>query len=183
MSEVPALTADKRETSEKLLAEVFRLMEYPAKLEFKDMPDGSLGVNVHFEAGELPGVTPGKRSFLVDSVQFWLNKVVNRPNTPRRWVNLAVDGWPEPRHQQPPKEQTPSNGTPPAPGRPRARAEEGRAAASEAAGAAAAAAASAIRRREDPHPRREPRGERGGQVARGEVREARPALRRDAPLA
>jgi predicted RNA-binding protein Jag len=116
MNEVPALTADKRETSEKLLAEVFRLMEYPAKLEFKDMPDGSLGVNVHFDGGELPGVTPGKRSFLVDSVQFWLNKVVNRPNTPRRWVNLAVDGWPEPRgQQQPPKEQTPSNGTPPAP--------------------------------------------------------------------
>lgn len=117
MSEVPALTADKRETSEKLLAEVFRLMEYPAKLEFKDMPDGSLGVNVHFDGGELPGVTPGKRSVLVDSVQFWLNKVVNRPNTPRRWVNLAVDGWPEPRQQQQqaPKEQTPSNGTPPAP--------------------------------------------------------------------
>jgi predicted RNA-binding protein Jag len=120
MSEVPALTADKRETSEKLLDDVFRLMEYPAKLEFKDMPDGSLGVNVHFDGGELPGVTPGKRSHLVDSVQFWLNKVVNRPNTPRRWVNLAVDSWPEPRNQQqqqPPaaKEATPSNGTPPAP--------------------------------------------------------------------
>ena len=81
---------------EALLGDVFRLMEYPAKLDFKDMPDGSLGVAVHFE-GEVPGVTPGKRSQLVDSVQFWLNKAVNRPNVPRRWVNLGVDAFPEPR--------------------------------------------------------------------------------------
>lgn len=87
---------DKRPQVEELLTEVFRLMEYPAKLEFKDMPDGSLGVAVHFE-GELPGITPGKRSYLLDSVQFWLNKVVNRPNVPRRWVNLGVDAFPEPR--------------------------------------------------------------------------------------
>ena len=78
-------------------------MDYPAKLEFKDMPDGSLGVAVHFE-GELPGVTPGKRSYLVDSVQFWLNKVVNRPNVARRWVNLGVNGFPEPRMPGQPRE-------------------------------------------------------------------------------
>jgi len=87
---------DKRPQVETLLTDVFRLMEYPAKLEFKDMPDGSLGVAVHFE-GELPGITPGKRSYLLDCVQFWLNKVVNRPNVPRRWVNLGVDSFPEPR--------------------------------------------------------------------------------------
>lgn len=87
---------DKRPQVEELLTEVFRLMEYPAKLEFKDMPDGSLGVAVHFD-GELPGITPGKRSYLLDCVQFWLNKVVNRPNVPRRWVNLGVDAFPEPR--------------------------------------------------------------------------------------
>lgn len=129
MTDALVLSPDKRAESEQLLADVFRLMEYPAKLEFKDMPDGSLGVNVHFEGGELPGVTPGKRSVVVDSVQFWLNKVVNRPNTPRRWVNLAVDSWPEPRPQngqQQPKAQTPANGAPaaakPAPPAPRASA-------------------------------------------------------------
>ena len=95
---------DKRPQVETLLSDVFRLMDYPAKLDFKDMPDGSLGVSVHFEGGELPGITAGKRSYLIDSVQFWLNKVVNRPNVPRRWVNLAVDSFPEPRMPGQPRE-------------------------------------------------------------------------------
>ena len=96
---------------EALLADVFKLMEYPAKLDFKDMSDGSLGVAVHFD-GELPGITPGKRSYLVDSVQFWLNKVVNRPNTPRRWVNLGVNAFPEPRSQQQQQQQQPVEAKP-----------------------------------------------------------------------
>lgn len=95
--------ADKRPQVETLLGDVFKLMEYPAKLDFKDMPDGSLGVAVHFE-GELPGITAGKRSYLLDCVQFWLNKVVNRPNVPRRWVNLGVDAFPEPRMPGQPRE-------------------------------------------------------------------------------
>ena len=110
MSEAAAAVAveaapppDKRAQVETLLTDVFRLMEYPARLEFKDMPDGSLGVAVFFE-GELPGITAGKRSYLVDCVQFWLNKVVNRPNVPRRWVNLAVDAFPEARMQGQPRE-------------------------------------------------------------------------------
>ena len=101
MSEVP----DKRAQAETLLADVFKLMDYPAKLDFKDMSDGSLGVAVHFDGGELPGITPGnKRSYLVDCVQFWLNKVVNRPNVPRRWVNLGVGDFPDPRGQQQPQQ-------------------------------------------------------------------------------
>ena len=114
--------ADKRPQVETLLGDVFRLMEYPAKLEFKDMPDGSLGVAVHFE-GELPGITPGKRSYLVDCVQFWLNKVVNRPNVPRRWVNLGVDCFPEPRmpgqprEPREPREQAPPSSQPAQPQR------------------------------------------------------------------
>lgn len=111
---------------EALLADVFKLMEYPAKLDFKDMPDGSLGVAVHFEGGELPGITPGKRSYLVDSVQFWLNKVVNRPNVPRRWVNLGVNGFPEPRapqqqQAQPPTDASPSRGEAKTPAAPEAK--------------------------------------------------------------
>lgn len=95
----PAAGDTKRPQSDTLLADVFRLMDYPVRLEFKDMADGSLGVACHVE-GELPGITPGKRSYLLDSVQFWLNKVVNRPGTPRRWVNLGLNGFPEPRQQQ-----------------------------------------------------------------------------------
>lgn len=105
MSEAVALAAvpnDKRPQVEALLADVFALMDYPAKLDFKDMPDGSLGVAVHFEK-ELPGISPGKqRSYLIDCVQFWLNKVVNRPNLPRRWVNLGINAFPEPRQANAP---------------------------------------------------------------------------------
>lgn len=108
MSEAAAVAVlapppDKRPQVETLLTDVFRLMDYPARLEFKDMPDGSLGVAVFFQ-GELPGIEAGKRSYLVDCVQFWLNKVVNRPNVPRRWVNLGVDAFPEPRMPGQPRE-------------------------------------------------------------------------------
>lgn len=113
---VPAPAPDKRPQVETLLTDVFQLMEYPAKLDFKDMVDGSLGVAVHFE-GELPGISPGKRSYLLDSVQFWLNKVVNRPNVPRRWVNLGVDAFPEPRMPGQPRE--PKEPVPAAPAAPR----------------------------------------------------------------
>jgi len=85
---------------ETLLADVFRLMDYPAKLELKDMPDGGIGVAVHFD-GEVPGVTPGKRSYLVDCIQFLVNKALNRPNLERRWVSLGVGAFPEPRGPRP----------------------------------------------------------------------------------
>lgn len=101
---VAVVPADKRPQVEALLGDVFKLMDYPAKLDFKDMPDGSLGVAVHFE-GVCPGITPGKRSYLVDCVQFWLNKVVNRPNVPRRWVNLGVNAFPELRQPAHGREQ------------------------------------------------------------------------------
>lgn len=92
----PSPAWDKRPQVEALLKDIFRLMDYPVRLDFKDLPDGSLGVAVHVD-GEQPGITPGKRSFLVDCVQLLVNKAVNRPNGPRRWVNLAVNGFPEPR--------------------------------------------------------------------------------------
>ncbi|MEW5743694.1 MAG: hypothetical protein AB1938_32580 [Myxococcota bacterium] len=95
-----AATWDKRPQVEALLHDIFRLMDYPVRLDFKDLSDGSLGVAVHVDS-EQPGITPGKKSFLVDSVQFLVNKAVNRPNAPRRWVNLAVNGFPEPRPERP----------------------------------------------------------------------------------
>src|SRR5438132_1092745 len=76
-------------------------MEYPARLDFKDAEDGSLAVAMHF-TGETPqGIAAGKKSYLVDSLQFLLNKCINRPNTERRWVSLGVGGFPEPRANKP----------------------------------------------------------------------------------
>lgn len=121
-AEAPAPAApqpDKRPAAEAFLAEVFRLMDYPVRLDFADLPDGSLGVAVHVE-GEQPGITPGRRSLLVDSVQLLVNKVVNRPQAPRRWVNLGVNGFPEPRAPKapptsPPRPVPPRASAPPTP--------------------------------------------------------------------
>lgn len=104
---------------EKLLGDILRLMEFPARLDFKDATDGSLAVAVHF-TGEVPvGVSAGKKSSLVDSLQFLLNKCINRPNTERRWVTLGVGGFPEPRAPRPPgtpaPEAAPSPAAVPAP--------------------------------------------------------------------
>lgn len=106
---------DKRPAVEALLTDIFRLMDYPVTLDFKDLPDGSLGVAVHV-AGEQPGITPGKKSFLIEAVQFLVNKAVNRPNTPRRWVNLGLNGFPEPRTSKPASAPPPAKASTPATG-------------------------------------------------------------------
>lgn len=99
MSEEP----DKRVQVEKLLTDILNLMEAPAALSFKDADDGSLAVAVKF-AGEPPqGVVAGKRNYLVDSLQFLINKCINRPNLPKRWVSLGVGDFPEPRQPKPPQ--------------------------------------------------------------------------------
>lgn len=91
---------DRRSQVEVLLGDILRLMECPARLDFKDLADGTLGVAMHFE-GEVPGVTAGKRGSLVDSLQFLLNKAINRPNGERRWVTLGVSGFQESRPPRP----------------------------------------------------------------------------------
>jgi predicted RNA-binding protein Jag len=101
--ETPAAdSADKRAQVERLLTDILNLMEAPAALAFKDADDGSLAVAVRF-AGEPPqGVVAGKRNYLVDSLQFLVNKCINRPNLPKRWVSLGVGDFPEPRAPKPP---------------------------------------------------------------------------------
>ncbi len=96
----PVSAADKKLQVEVLLEGLFEHMDYPARMEFKDMPDGGLGVAVHFK-GELPGITGNKRTYLVDCIQFLVNKVVNRPNVEKRWVTLGVNAFPEPRGTKP----------------------------------------------------------------------------------
>lgn len=100
-SPAPNVGADKRAQVEQLLSDILRLAEWPARLELKDAADGGIAVAVHFDA-EVPGVTAGKKSYLIESLQFLVNKVVNRPNTEKRWVTLGVGGFPEPKAAQPP---------------------------------------------------------------------------------
>ncbi|MBX7114770.1 MAG: hypothetical protein K1X64_10635 [Myxococcaceae bacterium] len=92
----PAPGAEKRLQVEKLLTDILKLMDFPAKLDFQDAADGGIAVAVHFQ-GEVPASPPGKRNYLIDSIQFLVNKVVNRPNTEKRWVSLGMGAFPEPK--------------------------------------------------------------------------------------
>jgi predicted RNA-binding protein Jag len=99
----PALSpAEFRARVERLLTDILGLMGYPARLEFQDTPDGSLAVALHFEAGAPAGVETGRRSQVVDSLQFLLNKMLHRPGVERRWVLLGAGALPEPRTRKEP---------------------------------------------------------------------------------
>ncbi|RKH42382.1 hypothetical protein [Corallococcus sicarius] len=97
--------ADFRPRVERLLTDILGLMGYPARLDLQDATDGSLSVALHFEAGPPPGVEPGKRSQVLDSLQFLLNKMLHRPGVERRWVMLGAGGHPEPRPRREPGPQ------------------------------------------------------------------------------
>ncbi|GMU02716.1 hypothetical protein KH5H1_68360 [Corallococcus caeni] len=88
---------DFRPRVEKLLTDILGLMGFPARLDLQDATDGSLSVALHFESGPPPGVEPGKRSQVLDSLQFLLNKMLHRPGVERRWVMLGAGAHPEPR--------------------------------------------------------------------------------------
>ncbi|MFZ5471482.1 MAG: hypothetical protein ACOZIN_18820 [Myxococcota bacterium] len=98
---------ERMEQAQKLLAEIFRLLELPAKLELKPAADGGISVAVFFE-GEVPGVPVGRRSHLIDAVQFLANKITHRPGVERRWISLGVGGHPEPRQPRPPPAARPA---------------------------------------------------------------------------
>lgn len=99
----PGTGGDTRGRVERLLTDILGLMGYPARLEFQDASDGSLAVALHFEAGPPPGVENGKRSQVVDSLQFLLNKMLHRPGVERRWVLLGAGVFPEPRPRKEPQ--------------------------------------------------------------------------------
>jgi predicted RNA-binding protein Jag len=98
---VAAPAGELRARVERLLTDILGLMGFPARLDFKDAADGSLSVALHFEAGPPPGVELGKRSQVVDSLQFLLNKMLHRPGVERRWVVLGAGAHPEPRGSKP----------------------------------------------------------------------------------
>ncbi len=99
---------DTRARVERLLTDILGLMGFPARMEFQDASDGSLAVALHFEAGTPPGVENGKRSQVVDSLQFLLNKMLHRPGAERRWVLLGAGVFPEPRQRKEPQAPTPA---------------------------------------------------------------------------
>jgi predicted RNA-binding protein Jag len=104
---------EKMAQAEKVLGEILARLEVKARLELKAAADGGISVAMHLEQ-ELPGLAPGKRSHIVDALQFLANKIVNRPTGERRWISLGVGGHPEPR---PPKSERPPR-APPAEGAP-----------------------------------------------------------------
>ncbi|WP_404367112.1 hypothetical protein ACIHQR_00515 [Corallococcus coralloides] len=143
--------ADFRPRVEKLLTDILGLMGFPARLDLQDAADGSLSVALHFESGAPPGVEPGKRSQVLDSLQFLLNKMLHRPGVERRWVMLGAGAHPEPRPRRDAAAQQPAASAPVA--------SVAQAAASAPAQQPARAAAPA------PAAQPQPRNARGGQPA------------------
>ncbi|MBI3182876.1 MAG: hypothetical protein HYZ28_12130 [Myxococcales bacterium] len=92
---------EKKAWAERVVADILRLMGLSARLEVKDAADGGISIAVFFE-GEVAGVQPGRRSQMVDALQFLANKIVNRPQTERRWISIGVGAHPEPRPARPP---------------------------------------------------------------------------------
>jgi predicted RNA-binding protein Jag len=86
----------KREQAVRVLGDLLRLMDFNVQLEAKDGADGGISVALN-PAGELPGVQNGRRSHVIDALQFIANKLVNRAGTDKRWVSIGVGGHPEPR--------------------------------------------------------------------------------------
>src|SRR5690606_28937315 len=120
-----------------------------AGLELKDAEDGSIAVAVNFDPVPA-GIQPGRRTPLMDSLQFLTNKLVNRPgSTSRRWVALGALGFPAPR---------PAPGTRPAKEKPAVQAPVAEAAAKAAPVAKAAPSPQAARpQREAPAARTDER--------------------------
>jgi len=93
---VGAPGVDKRTWAREVLTDVLKLLEIPAKLELKDAPDNGIAVAVMLDS-EVAGLPSGKRSSILDALQFLSNKIVNRPNSERRWISIGIGGFPEPR--------------------------------------------------------------------------------------
>ena len=109
-----ALGADKRALAEKTLQELLALMELPGTMDFQDAADGGLSVALHLST-ELPGAAVGKRSHVLDSLQFLVNKLVNRPGTERRWIAVGLGAHPAPRGPKLPRPPSPPAPAAPSP--------------------------------------------------------------------
>lgn len=97
MEDASMTAVDKKAHAEEVLGAILKHMEFPARLESKDMADGGISFALHPES-ELPGMQAGKRTFLLDCLQLLVNKAVNRPQGERRFVALGVGQHSEPRN-------------------------------------------------------------------------------------
>lgn len=121
---------DKRAWAEEVLAEILQRMGVRVRLEVKDLEGtpaeegrpampASISVALHPDE-DIPGLHPGKRSQIADSLQFLVNKIVNR-GADKRWINIGVGAHPEPRlpgqkpqrEKPPPREQKEKQPSPP----------------------------------------------------------------------
>jgi predicted RNA-binding protein Jag len=101
-------TPERRALALRVVGEILQHMEAPSRLEGKEAPDGGIAIAVYPET-PLAGVQAGKRSHVVDAIQFLANKICNRGGSDKRWITLGVGGFPEPRAaQQPAKRQEPA---------------------------------------------------------------------------
>ncbi|MBF5045438.1 hypothetical protein IR215_23800 [Simulacricoccus sp. 17bor-14] len=117
-ADAAAALAQLRERTVRLLADILGMMGCPASLDVKDTEAGGLSVALHFEGAPPPGVEVGKRSQVMDALQFLLNKMLQRPGQERRHVALGCGAHPEPRPAQPPRAaQAPAAAPAPAPAR------------------------------------------------------------------
>jgi predicted RNA-binding protein Jag len=94
---------DKRAWAEEVLGELLRLTGLRARLEVKEIApaQGAPTLSVAlFPEEEMAGLHPGKRSPLVESIQFLANKIVNR-GPEKKWITIGVGSHPEPRPPAP----------------------------------------------------------------------------------
>lgn len=136
-AEVPAgPKVDKREQSERIIGDMLRLMGLPGRVDAKEVAavkaeggqpgvEGGISVALMLDA-ELPGAQPGRRSHLVEAVQFLANKIINRPQTERKWISVGLGSHPPPRPALPPRAPGPAAPRPSGPGPVEAGAPNGR---------------------------------------------------------
>jgi len=109
-----APSVDKRAWAARVVGEILEHMGVKPQLEVKDAADGGISIAVQLPA-EVPGVQAGKRSPVVDALQFLANKLVNRPGSERRWISIGIGGHPEPRVREgkrPPEQPSASASVP-----------------------------------------------------------------------
>src|SRR4051812_35564232 len=88
-ADAPAGSGDgKKAEATRVLGELLGHMGVTATLDVKDVADGSLSIAVMIDA-EVAGLISGKRNHVVDSLQFLINKIVNKTPQSRRYINLG----------------------------------------------------------------------------------------------
>jgi predicted RNA-binding protein Jag len=100
VSNTPEGGTEKRGWAARVITDILERMGISATLDLRDSADGGISAALKLD-GDLPGVQPGRRSHVVEALQFLVNKIVNRPGIERRWISIGVGSHPEPRARRP----------------------------------------------------------------------------------